>query len=294
MISTDELVDWYLLEHREWRQRDQGHTRTGWRASSLGYCLRKQTYQRLGVVPYREFDAQTLRTFSYGDMVHDWMKRIYRNAGVLLAEEGRLALPERDVAGHYDCLLAGRPLDVTDEQAERWSPAWTTEMHRRRAALTEHLDGIGQANGVVIAELKSISEWGLKARRKEGPQKSHQAQVGAYWLMAQADPTQLPAVPTSARIVYIGKDSKSPILEFELEDEWVADVDRTIDQLNEHWAAGTLPPCTCHGWEVGYCDYLKPEARTFLGKPKKDIAGGVDCCPPDLFVRPAPTTEGDQ
>lgn len=284
MIDTNDLVDWYLLQHNHWRQRDQGHTRTGWRASSLGYCLRKQTYARLGIGAYRAHDAATLRTFSYGDMVHDWLKRIYRNAGVLLMEEGKLELAGQDVAGHFDVLLTGTPIDISDEQRERWSPEWLEHVTEMRDALAEHLAGLGGDGAVVIGEIKSTSEYGMKYRRKEGAQPEHQAQVAAYWLMAHDDESQLPAVPTDARVIYVSKDSKASILEFGLEDEWVDNVKRTIDTLNEHWQAGTLPPCTCSGWQVGYCDYLKPEARNFLGKPKSGIQGGVDCCPPELFV----------
>jgi hypothetical protein len=278
LIATNDLVNWYLAEQREWRQRDQGHTLTGWRSSGLGYCLRKQTYARLGVPAFREFDAVTLRTFSYGDMIHDWLKGIYRDAGLLIEEEGGLTLPGRGVTGHYDMLTGGEPQHSDDLLPD--SPDEHLHLFTVREALRRHLNG---PQAVSIDEIKSTSEWGMKARRKEGPQFAHKMQVGAYMLMANADPTQLPAVPTTGRVIYVSKDSKSDILEFELEGSWVEQVDQIIDELNAHWAAGTLPPCTCEGWSVGYCDYLKPSARTFLGKPKKDITGGVDCCAPELF-----------
>lgn len=282
-LDTNGLVDWYLLAHREWRQRDQGHTQTGWRSSSLGYCLRKQTYARMGIDGYRDFDAQTLRTFSMGDTYHDWIKRIYRNSGALLTEEGRLSLEGRDVKGHYDVLLTGTPGEITEAQRDRWSPEWTEHVEDMRAKLAVYTESF--KDDVVIGEIKSISEWGLKARRKEGAQHSHKMQVASYMLMARADPEQLPAMPTSGRVIYIGKDSKSSIFEVEMEDSWVDEVDQIIDQLNEHWTAGTLPPCTCEGWEVGYCDYLLPTSRTIVGKPKSNIVGGTDCCPPELFAK---------
>jgi len=225
VIGTDELVDWYLLQHREWRQRDQGHTRTGWRASSLGYCMRKQTYARLGIPSYRDFDAQTLRTFSYGDMTHDWLKRIYRNAGLLVVEGGRLEDPSREVAGHFDVLLAGPPLDITDEQRERWSPAWTKHVEEMRTALASHLEAFDDEP--VLGEIKSMSSRALQYARKEGPKDGHPLQIGAYFSMIRANPEQIAIVPETGRLIYVGKDSVG-ILEFELDESWIEAADDTL------------------------------------------------------------------
>lgn len=276
-MKTQDLVDDYLVAYQSYRQRDQGHTLTGWRSSSLGYCPRRQTYDRLGLKGYSDFDAKTLRTFSYGDTIHDWLKRIFRNSGLLIEEEGKLADDERSLKGHYDMLVGGPPQDIEEAQRERWSPWWTEWIDTYRASLAESFAD------PTLAEIKSINPRAFKFLKKDGPKRAHQLQLGSYFSMVNNDPSLVPVEPTAGRLIYIGKDNDAPILDFTYEEAWTDEADAVVQDLNTYWDAREVPPCTCAGWEVGYCRYLLPESRDFRGKAKKDVVGGDDCCPPDLY-----------
>lgn len=270
MYGTEQIVDAYLLARRGFHAAGQGHTLTGWRASSLGYCPRRQMYERLGLEK-PEVDARVLRTFAYGDMIHDWIKGIYRRTGLLLAEEGSLEWPERSLRGHYDVLLAGTPApveEIPEEIRADWSPEWIAWLGQMREEMRAAL---GPDEAVVLGEIKSMHSRAIKYAYEQGPQKAHTYQVGAYWLMLQQDPTQVPAVPTTARLIYVGKDSGG-ILEFGIQSEWVERAYERLLLLNGAWDAWDLPPCIC-GDEGElprkYCGYYNEQAKT--------------CCDPGLM-----------
>ena len=271
MTGTDAIVDTYLLAHREFRRGSQAHTRTGWRASSLGYCPRRQVYERVGV-PKPDVDVKTLRTFAYGDMVHDWLKGILRRSGMLLAEEGTLAWPERQLKGHYDVLLASSPEPVEAipaEVAADWSQEWVAFLGELRRGIQQAIGA--NLHGTVLGEIKSMHSRAIKYAYEQGPQKGHTYQVGAYWLMAKADPTQLPAVPDTARLIYVGKDA-SGILDFGMEAAWAERAEERLALLNDVWGRWALPPCIC-GTEgelpSRYCAYYDEQAKS--------------CCSPALM-----------
>jgi hypothetical protein len=276
--NTEQLINDYLLKNREYRQRDQGHTRTGWRSSALGYCLRKQTYSRLGVPSGREFDAKTLRIFSYGDLVHGWVKRAYRDAGLMIEEEGKLSDDERELKGHYDMLVGNVPALLEQEKKDRWSPWWTEWIESYRESL------VGETRDEVwFGEIKSINPRAFSYLKKDGAKRGHKLQIGSYFSMATKAPEQVPTMPDTGYLVYVSKDNDAPILDFQMEDAWVAEADEVVDELNHYWRAGELPPCTCEGWEIGYCDYLQDSGRSVTGRAKKTAVAGIDCCPPHLY-----------
>ena len=271
MFSTDAVVDAYLLARRELHADSQAHTHTGWRASSLGYCPRRQMYERLAIRK-PEYDAKTLRTFAYGDMVHDWLKAIFRRSGLLLAEEGTLSWPAQSIKGHYDVLLGASPEPVDSippDVAADWSPEWIAWLGVLREQMSQVLGP--QPHGVTLGEIKSMHSRAIKYAYEGGPQKAHTYQLAAYWLMVKNDPTQMPAVPDTARLIYVGKDS-SGILDFGLEAEWIDRASERLALLNDAWRRWALPPCIC-GQEgelpAKYCAYYDEQAKT--------------CCDPALL-----------
>jgi len=75
-----------------------------WRASSAGYCMRKNIFERLGVPPVKE-DARKTRVFESGHVFHEWVQRITKNAGLSIAQELELSDEELDLVGHFDDLI---------------------------------------------------------------------------------------------------------------------------------------------------------------------------------------------
>ena len=95
------LVDAYLLEKSK-EERDYGPY---WSASSAGYCMRKNIFDRLKVPKTNEDNARLQRVFEMGHLVHEWMQRITKNAGISVSQEGELIDDKIMVKGHYDDLI---------------------------------------------------------------------------------------------------------------------------------------------------------------------------------------------
>jgi hypothetical protein len=95
------LIDEYLLQESK-KERDYGGF---WSASSAGYCMRKLTYQRLGVPKVREDDARLQRVFTAGHIFHKWVQAITKASKVSVEQETELKDEKLNIIGHFDDLI---------------------------------------------------------------------------------------------------------------------------------------------------------------------------------------------
>jgi hypothetical protein len=273
------LFDWYLTAKRAWWDDwEQPEGERTWRASSLGYCLRRQTLERRGIDALSHPDAKTYRTFAYGDMVHDFVRKAFWNLGLVVCEEPTFVDLRRDVTGHVD--LIWTPTGVKRDAPDHWSDEYQRYIAWLRQEFAQTLDTMygGTRPDIVLGmEIKSAHSKAMTRLVDEGPYPWHRIQAGAYKAMAQTTPGALPVVdgidmvvlPSAVErwhIVYVGKDSVG-ILQFEVEDAWVDAALSRLDELNRHWKGGLLPPCTCSGWWVQSCPYS--EGGTCCGRWQK-------------------------
>lgn len=94
------LVDEYL-NNKAKEVRDYGDY---WSASSAGYCMRKNIFDRLKV-PHVKEDARKQRVFEVGHIFHEWMQRITKDAVVSIAQEVELQDEKLMIRGHFDDLV---------------------------------------------------------------------------------------------------------------------------------------------------------------------------------------------
>lgn len=291
MPSPDYLLDFYLGVKRETDTWEVPVERRGWRASSLGNCPRAQTLQRRGIDGLRSFDAKTLRTFAWGDMIHDFVRGVFFDLGLAVVQEPTFIDPDRSVSGHVDLIWnpaggAGNPVvakrlgDVLRRMYDDGTGAAYADDIRQGAAFDpDSADYVPDVN--LGLELKSLHSNAIKRVFKEGAYEHHKAQVGSYKLMAQTTPPFIvdgiglfdPRTVERWFITYVGKDSVG-LLTFECEDSWVDDAASTLDLLNAHWDKALLPACTCQGWKVDYCDYNEGDTccgRNLKGQVSKAI-----------------------
>lgn len=98
-------------------------------------------------------------------------------------------------------------------------------------------------------------------------------QQAAYILMAKRQNMIVP----SSTLFYIDKDNSF------IGDETIVsltqkvekEVLKRIKEMNHYLAHDILPPCTCEGWQVGYCDYGNPNTRE---KNKGGKMVSTECC----------------
>lgn len=105
-------IDEYLLA----KSREVRSYGDYWSASSAGYCMRRNIFERLKV-PHVESDddARKQRVFEAGHIFHEWLQRITKNAGLSVVQEMELQDEDLMVRGHFDDLvLVGEDLILYD------------------------------------------------------------------------------------------------------------------------------------------------------------------------------------
>ena len=191
------LMDHYLDHQAAFRDQErtkrktQDGTDTGREiyASGLGYCLRRQYLQMVGVPRKDTIDAKTRRTFAWGDHVENFARTVYTRLGLVVPPKNpRMVFGSLVARG--DILLRFPPEsvdEIPEDVLAKWSPEWVEFIRKVRSALPTDYEGY------VWSEIKSkkstAMSWVLKRNEADF---SHRMQVGASMFIAAQDPSQLP------------------------------------------------------------------------------------------------------
>jgi hypothetical protein len=217
------IIDNYLLEESK-KVRDYGNY---WSASSAGYCMRKNIFERLKIPHVEtEADARKQRVFTSGHIFHSWIQELTKKAGVSIAQELELQDEDLMIRGHIDDLV--------------------------------EVDG-----KLMLIDYKTQNSRAFSYKRPEMSY-FHKMQLGTYLLMLRkGDYPEL----EEARIIKISKDDLrmseeqllwTPELEAEVTGYWKT--------LNKYWVERKLPPCTCADHEGGFMANEKWNPYYYNGK----------------------------
>lgn len=260
-------IDQYLLDEAA-KTRDYGDY---WSASSAGYCMRRNIFERLKV-PHVKEDARKQRVFSSGHIFHSWIQDITKKAGISVAQEVELQDETLMVRGHFDDLiLVSDILPVSEYSLE------TGEKTKSNAHL-------------ILYDYKTQSSRAFSYKR---PNMSHyhKMQLGTYMYMLRnysgAELAEfIPEMPvmdklTEARILKISKDDLRMSEEQLL---WTPELEKEVvgywNTLNGYWKNKKIPKCTCADYEGGflakeaYNDYFyegEPCSIEWYNKHKKEV-----------------------
>lgn len=240
----------------------------GFRASSLGYCLRRQVFERAGVERPGP-DDMGLRTLWLGDLIHGGFQRMMRDSGLLISEEFTLEDPTSDTTGHVDMIWGGEPHPLPSDAHERLG-TFTVDF------ITAYRDQLKFLYGdwfpVTLAELKSAAQYSAEKAYTDGPSFHHVIQAGWYRGAAERHPERLPDVVLESehglierfQLVMIAKnDLRMPVFDI-LPSHATRAMDRA-DEVFDYWTddRAPVPPCTCGAdlsWEPRYCKYRDPNS----------------------------------
>ena len=193
--------------------------------SAAGSCLRQRVLRRAGYEA-APLQADDLRNFGFGHMVHELIQSALLSKGAIPLENGKPLL-ERSVksengGGTYDCLV--------------------------------DLDGDGK---LTLMDIKTCSVFAFAHLKKEGAKKNHQMQVCRYWLKLK---DKYPI--RDVRIYYLEKD-KGWTREFgipmseKLIQETLDDIKLEQSAWSIYEKDQTLPPMISadsdRAWECKYC-----------------------------------------
>jgi hypothetical protein len=199
---------------------------------------------------------------------------MYRQLGLLRfgpeisGGETRLHDDELGLTGHVDAILGWPPENVDsipEQYRDEWSEDYLDWLQGMRdkvlLAFPELMDG-----SLVVVELKTTHSNSLPRLKAEGePRFNNGVQAGAYRLLAQRHPEQMPEgfdfETAQFRVEYVGKDTFG-MLHFPIDQRWADEAERRCHVLNRAVELESPPDCTCAGWEVEYCALqTTPEVR---------------------------------
>lgn len=201
-----------------------------WSASSAGYCMRRQIFERL-LTPYVAEDARKQRVFSAGHAFHAWIQAITDNTGLSIAQELELQDDDLMVRGHIDDLIL-------------------------------------LPTGLILYDYKTAHSKSFHWAKKENYPLSyyHEMQVGTYLYMLNHQ--NVFGTVDEARILKISKDDltmmeyqvlHSPGLQLRVLDYW--------RELNEWWGGRKLPPCSCSDHDNGFMAKEAYNPYYYQGEP---------------------------
>lgn len=175
------VIDQWLLNKAK-EQRSYGDY---WSASSGGYCMRRQIFERLGVPPIeKDSDARKQRVFTAGHIFHQWAQSITKEAGLSIAQELELQDEGLMIRGHIDDLVlvdSGRlttdsPLTFTDDTT------FTGTAKRVEANNGEKTAVFTPKQHLILYDYKTQNSRAFSYKRPEMSH-YHKMQLGTYMYM---------------------------------------------------------------------------------------------------------------
>lgn len=233
------IIDNYLIEESK-KERDYG---SYWSASSAGYCMRKNIFDRLKVTQVNQDDARKQRVFTAGHLFHEWLQKLTKDAGCSVSQEGELQDDKLMIIGHYDDIIQ----------------------------VDDHL---------ILYDYKSASSRSFDYKKEMSYY--HRMQLGTYLYMLRKDNGNSIAwkpkhsgidvnsigTITEARTLTLEKDTlrtKEFVLFYD--EELEREVLEYWNTINTFWNDKKLPPCTCAEQEGGFM--AKPQYNPYFynGEP---------------------------
>jgi CRISPR/Cas system-associated exonuclease Cas4 (RecB family) len=222
--------------------------------SSLGGCDRVHFWKLKGVQATTPPNYGALVNFQIGFLWEELMAKAYESQGKLVKwfKDG-----EQEPFYDEESGIGGTPDFIIEENGEQ-----------------------------IIVDAKTVnSKWFhyVKNKSAEDWAKDNQGyiyQQVAYIYLARKAGYDI----NRAILSFASKDDGYIGMEFELEvsDEAIEKVLSRAKRLKRYLDSNELPPCTCEGWQVGYCGYGNPATRE-LNKTKKEV--NSECCDPAFLVK---------
>lgn len=232
--------------------------------SQLGKCHRAHYYKIKHIEPLIRPTKGALANFQVGFLWEELIKQALESQKIPFTYQDEFYDPELNMKGSSDFIVAA-PDAIIDGTEINWK---TTE-------------------GTMWDSKTMASMW-FKYRQSKKKRNQYDwweenygyvIQQGAYLLMAK----RLGYKVDKAVLVFISKDDGfiGEELTILLTPKLEAEVMKRVTELNGYLKRDEVPPCTCEGWLVSYCDYGNPNSLEPNAK-KKMVA--TQCCgdPEDL------------
>jgi len=225
-------------------ERNKGKTEIKFYPSSIGQCERKILYQMLKY-PGSPKDGNDLLVLENGTYFHNRMEHIFKDMGILIAEELSLKDKELAISGRSDAIIWD--LDIPENYEFDDSPHITLKDTQNKVVYRGHRDAIK------IIEFKSINTTNFNKLKRVG-KPYHVKQLQLYFYLTGI---------RKGALYYEDKNTQEQkmfevVYDQTLVDEVLSDIKRYVEmaranQLPERPFASTDIPCrfceyrqTCH------------------------------------------------
>lgn len=210
--------------------------------SAVGKCLRAIVYQMQGYEP-KQMDGRFLLICENGTSFHDRIEKLFATTGILIAPEVSFKVPELRLSGRTDVLIENfLPHEPSDNIITIYSPP--ADPNDEPTILYE-----GPDNGVIIVELKSISDSGFNYLDRTGAKEAHVMQLMLYMHTMGVK---------QGMLLYENKNNQEMKEFFVGYDATLSEkIIEKIQAANRHVDEKTLPPKEFErsDFECRYCDY---------------------------------------
>ena len=135
MPSIQDLIDKEL--NNKSKERNKDYKQTSWHASSIGNCLRGQYIQRLGVIKEELIDSRSLRVFSVGNQMEDWVCEIIKkHPKISVDTQVRVEDKELGISGYADAVIENGVKRVYELKTKHSRAFWY--MQKEGKAMRQH------------------------------------------------------------------------------------------------------------------------------------------------------------
>ena len=266
-------IDEYLRKKGE-EVRDYGDY---WSASSSGYCMRKNIFERLGV-PHVEKDSdnRTTRIFEAGHVFHSWIQGITKDAGLSIASEVELIDEDMMIKGHFDDLVliegwkdyagtgsTGTKIPDNHLILYDYKTAHSKWFEYVKGRPMSHYNRM-QLGTYMYMLRKQVLELRAEEKRLMGgkePSEDVDALESLGWRIGSLPSKEL---VSESRILKISKDD---LRLHEIQLLWTESLEKDVvgywSTLNGYWKNKKLPNCTCADYEKN-----KKTGIGFMADPK--------------------------
>lgn len=232
MASVINIINNHLVE----KQKKSARIPDKFYPSSVGLCNRAIIYQMMGY-PKKTPDERVLLIFENGHGFHNRMEKLFRDAGVLIADELPIKSEELKISGRSDAIIKDPEYIVGDDDPSISLAGFNGE------TLYE-----GPRDAVIIIELKSIGDNGFNRLTRE-PKLEHVKQLQLY--------LHLTGLKRGV-LLYENKNTQE-LKEFKVDyDPVIAEeVIHKVKTIHAHMTDGTIPEKEFDrsSFECRYCDF---------------------------------------
>ena len=218
-------------------EESKKHTGGKFYPSSVGNCQRNIVYKMSGY-PAPPIEPRSLLIMDNGTKFHDRMEELLGACGIMIAPELSIVSKELNISGRSDAIVKNFMPHETNEDIVTLKDPENNVVYE------------GPESEVLIIELKSINQRGFDWLIKKNEHKEeHELQLQLYMYLTGIK---------QGCLLYENKN-KQELAEFHIkyDQEKVDYILNKIKTVNEHVAAGTLPPreYVKTDFQCRYCDY---------------------------------------